>query len=166
MLILSLQPLAWLASSIQPLARLADLLLGWMTAILYRSFAIGLVHVFSAVRISILDLIHSYVDVVLFTLRDFSIVVFWYADSFFCRADILLHLSHMSFWCFIRLWIILVDLFYCQSWPWDTVACPDGLDPSFFRRVSCTCMYLSDELLCAWKFVSTVYRMFRTWPIQ
>ena len=37
----------------QPLARLADLLLGWLAAILYRSFDIGLVRVFSAVRISI-----------------------------------------------------------------------------------------------------------------
>ena len=39
--------------SLQPLARLDDLLLGWMAAILYRSFDIGLVRVFSAVRISI-----------------------------------------------------------------------------------------------------------------
>ena len=35
------------------LERLADLLLGWLAAILYRSFDIGLVRVFSAVRISI-----------------------------------------------------------------------------------------------------------------
>ena len=53
MLILSLQPLGSLARSLQPLARLADLLLGRMAAILYRSFDIGLVRVFSAVRISI-----------------------------------------------------------------------------------------------------------------
>ena len=53
MLILSLQPLDRLARSLQPLARLADLLLGWLAAILYRSFETGLVHVFSAVKISI-----------------------------------------------------------------------------------------------------------------
>ena len=53
MLILSLQPLGRLARSLQPLARLADLLLGQMAAILYRSFDIGLVRVFSAVSISI-----------------------------------------------------------------------------------------------------------------
>ena len=35
------------------LERLADLLLGWLAAILYRSFDIGLVRVFSAVLISI-----------------------------------------------------------------------------------------------------------------
>ena len=53
MLILSLQLLARLARSVQPLARLADLLLGWLAAILYRSFNIGLVRIFSAVTISI-----------------------------------------------------------------------------------------------------------------
>ena len=51
MLILSLQPLARLARSLQPLVRLADLLLSWLDAILHRSFDIGLVRVFSAVRI-------------------------------------------------------------------------------------------------------------------
>ena len=51
---MSLQPLDRLDCSLQPLARLADLLLGWLAAILYRSFDIGLVRVFSAVRISII----------------------------------------------------------------------------------------------------------------
>ena len=46
MLIMSLQPLAWLAA----------LLLGWLDAIVYRSFDIGIVRVFSAVRISIVTL--------------------------------------------------------------------------------------------------------------
>ena len=54
MLILSLQPLDWMAPSLQPLACLAALLLGWLAAILYRSFDIGFVRVFSAVRISIM----------------------------------------------------------------------------------------------------------------
>ena len=53
MLILSLQLLARLARSLKPLARLADLLLVWLAAIFYRYFDIGLVRVFSAVRISI-----------------------------------------------------------------------------------------------------------------
>ena len=53
MLILSLQPLDRLARSLQPLARLADLMLGCLAAILYRYFDIGLVRVFSAVIISI-----------------------------------------------------------------------------------------------------------------
>ena len=53
MLILSLQPLARLARSLQPVVRLSDLLLGWLAAILYRSFDIRLERVFSAVRISI-----------------------------------------------------------------------------------------------------------------
>ena len=53
MLILSLQLLDRMARYLQPLVRLADLLLGWLAAILYRSFNIGLVLVFSAVRISI-----------------------------------------------------------------------------------------------------------------
>ena len=42
------------------LERLADLLLGWLAAILYRSFDIGLVRVFSAVRISISILVGCY----------------------------------------------------------------------------------------------------------
>ena len=54
MSILSLQPLAWLAHSLQPLVSLADLLLGWLAAILFWYFDIGLVRVFSAIRISIL----------------------------------------------------------------------------------------------------------------
>ena len=59
----------------------------------------------------ILYLLHAYVYFVLFPSRDFFIVVVWYDDSFFCRADTMSHLSHVLFWCFIRLWIILVDLF-------------------------------------------------------
>ena len=46
MLILSLQPLAWLGA----------LLLGWLAASLYRYFDIGFVRVFSSVRISIAGL--------------------------------------------------------------------------------------------------------------
>ena len=53
MLIFSLQPLAQLAPSLQPLAWMDALLLGWLAVILYRSFDIGFVRVFSAVRISI-----------------------------------------------------------------------------------------------------------------
>ena len=53
MLILFLKPLARLAPSLQPLALMAALLLGWLADILYRSFDIGFVRVFSAVRISI-----------------------------------------------------------------------------------------------------------------
>ena len=48
-----MQMLARMARSLQPLERLADLLLGWLDAILYRSFDICLLRVFSAVRISI-----------------------------------------------------------------------------------------------------------------
>ena len=53
MLILSLQPLAWLDDYLQPLAWLTALLLGWLDASLYRYFDISFVRVFSAVRISI-----------------------------------------------------------------------------------------------------------------
>ena len=53
MLTLSLSTLDWLAPSLQPLAWLADLLLVWLAASFYRSFDIGFVRVFSAVRISI-----------------------------------------------------------------------------------------------------------------
>ena len=59
MLILSLQPLARLSRSLQPLERLADFLLGWLDDILYRSFDIGLVRAFSAVRISIPKLFNT-----------------------------------------------------------------------------------------------------------
>ena len=55
MLIMSLQPLARLAPYMQLLAWMDALLLGWLDDILYRSFNIGLVRVFSSVRISIVE---------------------------------------------------------------------------------------------------------------
>ena len=53
MLILSLQPSDRLDPSMQSLDWLADLLMGWLDAILYWSFDIGFGRVFSAVSISI-----------------------------------------------------------------------------------------------------------------